>query len=332
MRYLTRNLKLLFVLFLFSPMLAAQGDAILLCDVDISDRDSLFKWQSVEKDVPLYLYPNGAEMLYQRLLDQYIRKLSFDDQRRSEIKQFIELQKTIISKQAPALLALKPNPFSGEWELLNGANQVFPIDCDDVNQDYLIDIYYLALSYKKINDASFEIFREAASATIQQRNLQYRNWFDNGLPMWPQETWFNGLLLGKSDAEKPARHQWVIFRPSVGLGVNSSDGLSNGNVDATLGIEIGGFVRYLNNDYSNYWGLSVLATLGEDAGVGYGLLLRYDDYVLGYTHRGEDAASGIGSDSEYFYIGYDLYKLVHDNKDRFSQYRQKIRQSISAYQ
>ena len=332
MKQMACNLKQLFILFLFSPMLAAQDDAILLCDVDISTKDSPFKWQSVEKEVPLYLYPNDAEKLYQGLLDKYIRRLRPDDQQRSEVKQFIELQKNIIAKRVSALPVLKPNPFSSEWELLNGADQVFPVNCDDVDQSYLIDIYYLALSYKKINDASFEKFREVANATIQQRNLQYRNWFDNGLPMWPQETWFNGLFLGKSDAEKPAQHQWVIFRPSVGLGVNSSEGLSKGNVDETLGIEIGGFVRYLNNDYSNYWGLSVLATLGEDAGVGYGLLLRYDDYVLGYTRREEDAALDIGSDNEYFYIGYDLYKLVHDNKDRFNQYRQKIRQTISVYE
>ena len=332
MRQLLCNLKRLFILLLFSPALAAQGDAILLCDIDISAKDSLFKWHNVEKDVPLYLYPNDAEKLYQGLLDKYIRKLSSDDQQRSEVKQFIELQKTIISKQAPALLVLKPNPFSSEWELLNGANLVFPVNCDDVDQNYLIDIFYLALSYKKINDASFERFREAANATIQRRNLQYQNWFDNGLAMWPQETWFNGLFLGKSDADKPAEHQWVILRPSVGLGVNSSDGLSKGNVDGALGIEIGGFVRYLNNDYSNYWGLSVLATLGEDAGAGYGLLLRYDDYVLGYTQREEDVALGIGSDNKYIYIGYDLYNLVHHKKDRFSAYRQKIRKTISAYE
>lgn len=79
-------------------------------------------------------------------------------------------------------------------------------------------------------------------------------------------------------------------------------------------------------------GYSVLATLGEDAGIGYGLLLRYDDYVPGYTRRNEDAALGINSDSEYIYLGYDLYNLVHEKKDRFREYQQKIRETIAEFQ
>ena len=49
------------------------------------------------------------------------------------------------------------------------------------------------------------------------------------------------------------------------------------------------------------------------------------------THREKDLDLGIGSDSVYFYIGYDLYNLVNEKKDAFRDYKQKVRQTISEY-
>jgi hypothetical protein len=327
----SKLLSIVLLLSIAAPIEAIGDESTVICGSDISDFESPFKWQVIQDDVPIYLAPGDTKKIYQQFLNAYRENLTLDDATRDEVRKFVSLQESIISGMESAQLSIKAGPMSGD-ELLSGHKLIFPFPCADIGKNYLVDISYLAIAYKKVHDASFEVLRDAANKTIQLRNRQYQDWFDNGLPMWPQETWFNGLFLGESDADKPAKHQWVVFRPSVGLGGNSNGGITDSNLEATLGVEIGGFVRYLKADYSDYWGLSVLATLGEDAGVGYGLLLRYNDYVFGYSKRNEDASLGISDDNEYLYIGYDLYKLVHEKKDEFRQYKRKVRKTISEYQ
>ena len=329
MKHIVVKLQLVFLLTVM-PVLYAQADTILLCGQDISHKNSPFKWELVQDMVPMYLFPNEAKNIYQQLLDDYVRNLSQDEEQLVQVKQFIDLQKAIITGKKSALLAIKAGPFSGD-ELLSKEDTIFAIPCEKTEESWLIDITYLAIAYKKIHDASFEQFRAQADRTIQRRNMQYQNWFDNGLPMWPQETWLNGLLLNESDAEQPARHQWVLLRPSVGIGSNTHGGISNNKLEATLGLEIAGFAHYLNDDYSKYWGLSLLTTLGDDAGVGYGVLLRYNNYVLGYTKREKDVALGIDDNNEYIFIGYDLYQLLHDKKDGFDGFKRKVRATIDNY-
>ncbi|MGB5398257.1 MAG: hypothetical protein WBN96_14015, partial [Gammaproteobacteria bacterium] len=210
----------------------------------------------------MYLYPGDTEKVYQQLLDSYLLNLEQGDLQRAQVKQFIAVQKSIIRGESSAILVIDPG-FNSGYELISGHETVFIVPCESAQESWLIDIAYLATAYSKIHNVSFEVFRETANATIQKRNLQYQNWFDNGLPMWPQETWLNGLFLDESDAKQPARLQWVLLRPSVGLGGNAHDGISNNKFAATLGLEVAGFAHYLNEDYSNYWGLSFLATIGE---------------------------------------------------------------------
>lgn len=329
MKHNVLKLQLIFLLTAM-PALYAQAENVLLCGNDISDKNSPFKWELVQDRVPMYLYPNEAKNIYQQLLDDYVRNLNQNDEQHVQVKQFIDLQEAIVAGKKSALLAIKAGPFSGD-ELLSGHDTVFAIPCEDAQKSWLIDITYLTIAYKKIHDASYEQFRTQADKTIQRRNMQYQNWFDNGLPMWPQETWLNGLLLGESDAEQPARHQWVLLRPSVGIGGNAHKSISNNKLEATLGLEIAGFAHYLNDDYSKYWGLSLLTTLGEEVGVGYGVLLRYNNYVLGYTTREKDVALGIDDNNEYIFIGYDLYQLLHDKKDGFDGFKRKVRTAMEQY-
>lgn len=313
-----------------SPFAFAQESTFKVCGDEILDLDSVFQWQKIEPGLPMYFGPGDTTAIYQDLLQRYLANLAEADRQRVEVIKFIDALQGIIVNRS-ALLTVSRNPITEREELVNGADKVFGINCADIELDYLVDILHLAIAYRKIHDASFAELRTAADQEIQRLNLQYQNWFDNGLPMWPQETWFNGLFLGESDASEAPRQQWVLLRPSVGLGGNTHDGLSNGNLDETLGVELFGYVRYRESDYSSYWGLSALATLGEDTGVGYGLLLRYDDYVLGYSRRDRDAARGIGEHNEYWYIGFDLYSLIHEKEDGFRDYKQKVRRVIAEY-
>lgn len=313
------------IVFLMLPV--AHAEPTLLCGKDISHIDSAYKWDYIQDSVPIDLYPGGAGKIYQQLFDQYQHDVSEVDRSRDEVNKFIALQRSIISGNKSALLSIKAGPFSGE-ELLSANDTVFAIPCSDVEETWLVDIANLSITYRKIHDASFDVLRETADNNIQRLNQKYQQWFDNGLPMWPQESWFNGLFLDESDAEEPANHQWVLLRPSVGIAGNASRGINNNQLEAALGVELFGYVRYVSDDYSDYWGVSAFASLGEDVGAGYGALIRYNNYMLGYTKRDKDVSAGIVEDSEYLFIGYDLYQLINEKKDGFVSYKRKIRETL----
>lgn len=325
-------IKLLFVL--LSQILLSSisfADSYKVCDVDLINKESLYSWHNVRGSMPIYLQPGDEFIYYKKLLDQFNTNLAAEEFENEFVQKFIQTLTTVINKKQRDILKIRRHPMSDQYVLSTKSDDI-PVPCQDIDKIYLIDMAHLVNSLNKIHDFSFEVLRAQGNILMQQRNLQYQNWFDNGLPMWPQETWFNGLFLGESDAEQPARHQWVLLRPSVGLGANAHKSISNSKLEATLGLEIAGFAHYLNDDYSKYWGMSLLTTLGDDVGVGYGVLLRYNNYVLGYTTREKDAARGIGDDNEYIFIGYDLYQLVHENKNKYDGFKQKVRATLDEYQ
>jgi len=311
-------------------LLASQHD-FRVCETDLLSQDSIFHWQTLSAEVPMYLYPNETKQVYQKIRNSYLSVLRPEDAQRSEVLTMTSLLEELVSGQITPLVKIGPNPITDEVEIDFGSNLIIPVNCGDIDQSYLIDIIHLSNSLEKIHNASFSELRTVANQKIQRRNLQYQNWFDNGLAMWPQETWLNGLFLGESDAEEPAGYQLIFLRPSIGLGMNADDGLDDGKVEQVLGLEIGGFAHYLEHDYSSYWGLSLVATLGEDAGVGYGPLVRYNNFVLGFTRRDKDSSSGITEDRDYWYIGYDLLDLIADKKERFSGFKQKVRDNFSKF-
>ena len=183
-----------------------------------------------------------------------------------------------------------------------------------------------------MHDASWETLRGAVSRQIELRDQQYTDWFTNGLPMWPLETWANGKLLDKSDAIKPKDWQLVVVRPTVGLGVNSTDGIRDTKPEMTLAIEPIGYVKYTKKDYSSYWGVSFLMTAGDDHGIGYGALARYNNYVLGIVKRRNDnLALGVKGDDLYVFIGFDLYELVHKKQEEFRYFKGKVRENLEKY-
>jgi len=120
----------------------------------------------------------------------------------------------------------------------------------------------------------------------------------------------------------------VVLRPSAGIGINTGKSLDSRDPDAALGIEPIGFVRYTEADFSRYWGLSLLVTVGEDKGEGVGLLLRYKNYAFGLTWRDENKVEGIESDDTYLFLGLDLYQLLHDKKERYKKYKKKLRDNL----
>jgi len=324
---MNHKILLLCAIFLYSPIYAFSDSQIRLCDRDITDTSHPFYWDNLkltitnpdsEQDFKNVL----TKTLYQQLFDQYQGHLTEPQKNLELVQKFIKLQQDILRDEASANLVVKRG--IAATELSSGAKKIAVIPCQDSDKDYLISIAYLSIAYKKIHDEKWADLRSLVSRRIDSLDRQYALWFSNGLPMWPHENYINGKFLGVSDAEEPHNWQLVVARPSVGLGAKSSESLKNSQLQATLGIEPIGFVVYTSADYSKYWGLSFLMVGGDDVGFGYGLLARKDKYVLGVTRRANNPDYGVSKDDTYLFIGVDLYNVIHEKKERFSELKDKV--------
>jgi hypothetical protein len=185
------------------------------------------------------------------------------------------------------------------------------INCRESVPRYVVEIVTVAQVAGILKTRQREKdFRVLAAAVAQQAH-DVDNLLKNGLPMWPWELWANGKRLPKSDAEPLFRSQWVLLRPTAGMAVDTRS-RADGDLQASVGIEPVGFIRYRGDDYSKWWGASLLVTTSSKSGVGLGALLRWNNFVLGATRNQAQQAGQ--SDSTVLFIGVDLYEFL--NKQR----------------
>lgn len=152
---------------------------------------------------------------------------------------------------------------------------------------------------------SFEDVKERMPIVAAQATAVYGRYFarlKNGLPMWPQELWVNGYQNDEY-ADAPSPIQWVFLRPSA-LAAMKFKGQTGSQVDVALAVEPIGFVRYLDRDQSKKWiGVSALVAVSNDNGIGFGGVLRYNNYVVGVARHKKDS-------STLLYVGVDFYRLL----------------------
>jgi len=154
---------------------------------------------------------------------------------------------------------------------------------------------------------------QIGSYAVDQVFQSHRDRLFNGLPMWPQETWINGLGIDfESDEPTPAsRRQWILLRPSIAPALRF-DGTDNSELDAALVVEAFGFISYRKNKNFRKWqGVSAIATLTGDNGVGFGAMYRYDNWILGAAYH-DDIEDWL------LYVSVDLYDLVVPSDKRTS--------------
>lgn len=133
----------------------------------------------------------------------------------------------------------------------------------------------------------------------------HRNRLRNGLPMWPQETFINGLGIdfASEEPQLASRRQWVLLRPSIAPALRF-DGADNSALDAALVVEAFGFINYRRgSEYREWRGASAVATVTENNGVGYGAIYRHNNWIMGAAYHDR-------TDDWLLYVSVDLYDLV----------------------
>ncbi|MBI1424241.1 MAG: hypothetical protein GC149_12290 [Gammaproteobacteria bacterium] len=180
------------------------------------------------------------------------------------------------------------------------------------------NIAYAASVVFTVLSEQLQSFDKYYSAQVRTRAEEYMHYMTDGLPMWPWELAINGWGQDYQDLFAAApRWQWVVVRPSVGLELNWPN-RKQAKLEASVGVEPIGFVRYTDTSYKHWWGVSTLVTLGTDNnGAGLGGLIRYNNYALGVVRR-QDV------DDTYVFFSFDLYDKVRDTQARVTEAKQKL--------
>lgn len=150
---------------------------------------------------------------------------------------------------------------------------------------------------------------EYAARVLSNRYSEYEAWLlTDGLPQWPWEMWLNGKMVSNDITEPAPLKQWIFARPSVGINLSFAS-QATADVVPSFAVEIIGFVKYRDRTYKKHIGASLLATVGSENGAGYGLAVRWNGFWAGYVFNDGDEADTI-------YVGFDLAKLLQDDKKR----------------
>jgi hypothetical protein len=148
-----------------------------------------------------------------------------------------------------------------------------------------------------------------AIARLQRFTTSWANFRSYGYTRQPLEML---LFRGKVQDTLPPRTQWMVGHLSLGADVHGSSADSLLSSTVTV-IEIGG-LRY-RNDYTQYSGLSAIATLGADRALGVGLML----HAVRSMRAGALYHPSAGGSKWSVVTSTDLYGLLEHSKRSVEQ-------------
>lgn len=151
-------------------------------------------------------------------------------------------------------------------------------------------IGYFADTLYSAGYLGYDASARAARAKIDELAGGYRNLVFNGLPMWPQEWWFNGLGVDlESETPQPApMRQKIFMRPSLSPAFKF-DGMDDSELDAAVILEPIGFIQYQTPARDRWMGGSLMLTLTNGNGIGIGGLFRYNRAIFGAAYHEDDS-------------------------------------------
>ena len=176
------------------------------------------------------------------------------------------------------------------------------ISCEELRRSPAAqNIAYTIFALNRVSSTGLADAMQIAALKAESSYRSYRAWIMEGLAMWPWELMVNSYLVDDEFASKAPSHQWVFLRPNIAPALVGGDDES-ADLDHGLTLEIG-HVWYRDTSYKKWWGVSAMATLTDDSGVGYGGLLRWNDYTFGVAHHPRN-------DDTLYYFSIDLYKYL----------------------
>jgi hypothetical protein len=181
----------------------------------------------------------------------------------------------------------------------------------------VLGVAYLSRYVESLSRVGLEAFQLAAAAEADLTAKGYQSWLFDGLAQWPWELKLNEFRLPDTFNEDAPDWQYTLLRPNLALAINPND-YNDADLDYALMLEPVGFIKYLKDDgktdYENWWGLSALVSITDSSGTGYGLMARYNNFMLGTCiHDSQDQ-------DWLIYLGVDLYKYLLGEDGKVKQY------------
>lgn len=184
----------------------------------------------------------------------------------------------------------------------------FSLDCEGAQDDpNRLAIRHFAHSLEKydyeetMKGRALNLSSEGVTAVYRTHEQK----FENGLPMWPWEHFVNGVSPKKDwDKTKSASlNQYIVLRPSIAPALRFS-GVEDSQVDLGIALEVAGMIRYKQGSQFKKWqGGSLIATITEDNGVGFGAMYRNQSLLIGAARHNK-------TDDWMLYLSVDFYRLI----------------------
>lgn len=154
-----------------------------------------------------------------------------------------------------------------------------------------------------LNDHIHDLRAENAQVFIDAVE-NWERYFDEGYSQYPWESIVNGWFYDDDGGRNPGPPdtQWIVMHPSLGVEIGIDD-LESSRVSEVLNIEVLGHLWY-NDDWSDYRGLSLTATLRDDMDPGLGFLWHINrDWNMGLAWHDH-------ADDPFLMFSMDLYSFV----------------------
>ncbi len=172
-----------------------------------------------------------------------------------------------------------------------------------------VAVFYVANAMQETMEEGQGLLLKLAANEADAVRRSHHDWLLNGFAMWPWELKANEFRIDKEFNSTAPDWQLVVLRPTPALAIRS-DTLASTELDTALMLEPLGFVRYFEGSrYRDWWGVSPIVTVTDDNGAGYGLLARYNEFVLGAAHHES-------VDEVLVYFSVDLYQYLLSNEEK----------------
>lgn len=291
-----------------------QDDRLAICDRSVAIAETLRPSALMEAAAP-HLASGQFARIYPLFAERFEATLPDAARARPEMPAILAQLRTPTFE--PGKFDVVPDDDKRREIVFESTGAHFAIDCATL-APYQANLAAVALMNGWVRGQQRLPDLEARARFVAGQSQAHEALLANGLPMWPWELWVNGLRLGESDWEPLFRTQWVLLRPTVGVAMGTRS-RAEADLDASVGIEPLGFVRYRDADYRSWWGVSLLVTSTTRDGIGLGALLRWNDYVLGVTrHKSDIPGQG---DSNFVFVGLDLYRMVNSKREEFTAWK-----------
>lgn len=235
-------------------------------------------------------------------------------------------------KECCQLFAIKDKRKAGENKrrpvLFDGA-----IDLDDcaggANAAALDELRHAAESFVMLGGLRNAPLKVRAVKVLTDKNAEYDRVLFEGFPMFPWESFVNGLLVPKDVMKGPPRDLVVLLHPSAGGEFQT--GLRESRLAGALALEPLGWVHYnKSGGYRTWWGVSTLTTFRNDMGIGLGAAARYQNFLLGITWHDSDGDGRPFDSKPFIFVGMDLYQFAGAKLRRYEALRDEVREAVKA--